>query len=82
MTDNEIKEAREARRCKCDGCEHNRCPKCGAHTLGWLDTFQMCNHCELEEESRPLERDTPLAELLDDDQGISDQFNPISGEMD
>jgi hypothetical protein len=30
-----------------------------------------------------LERDTPLGELLDDlDQGVSDSFNPISGEMD
>jgi hypothetical protein len=111
---NTIRADRQARSCKSDDCECNHCPKCGTHTLGWLDTFQMCQSCEQEEEflANPPkcekcgkvnelagrfceaclsddprfypgeERDTPLAELLDDDQGVSDQFNPVSGEMD
>ena len=38
------------RACQSDDCEQNHCPKCGAHTMGWLDTFQKCSSCELEEE--------------------------------
>lgn len=45
-----IQEAREARRCKGDDCDQNHCPGCGAHTLGWLDTFQRCSTCEDERE--------------------------------
>lgn len=46
---NEIKEARKARSCKGDDCDQNHCPKCGSHTLGWLDTFQRCSSCEQEQ---------------------------------
>ena len=46
----EIKDAREARRCKGDDCDLNHCPGCGAHTLGYLEPFQRCSTCELERE--------------------------------
>jgi len=38
--------------CKSDDCEAYHCPKCGGHTLGWLDTYQRCNSCELEAEQQ------------------------------
>jgi hypothetical protein len=39
-------------KCNFDDCEQYHCPRCGGHTLGWLDTFQMCSTCELEEEAK------------------------------
>jgi hypothetical protein len=68
-----IKESRADRQCKGDDCECHHCPKCHGHTLGWLDTFQMCTSCQLEEEGLMLEasdraeanRETPIGEQLD-----------------
>ena len=94
----QIKQARQARRCQGDDCEAYHCPTCGAHPLGGLDTFQRCQSCELEEEwfrqeqegrdavaaaERAEEvRETPIGEFYEDmDQGVSDSFNPVSGEM-
>ena len=37
---------------------------------------------ELANQLAEANRETPLGELMDDDQGISDQFCPVSGEMD
>lgn len=50
ITKETIKQDRQNRSCKGDDCELNHCPKCGAHTMGWLEPFQMCSQCEMEEE--------------------------------
>jgi hypothetical protein len=82
---NEIRATPKARACKGDDCEGNHCPKCGAHTLGWLDTFEQCSTCELEEqaimeeanERAEASRETPLGEQIEDQGELLD---PIGGE--
>ena len=58
------------RACKSGDCDLNHCPKCGSHTLGYLEPFQRCSTCELEAEHN---QETPLGEQLDD--------NPTTAEL-
>lgn len=46
-----------SRTCHSDDCERHHCPKCHGHTLGWIDTFQQCSSCELEEEHAKFMRE-------------------------
>ena len=54
------------RACKSDDCDQNHCPKCGSHTLGYLEPFQRCSTCQLEEAQRESD-DTPLAAEIEGD---------------
>ena len=38
------------RPCLDDSCDLDHCPKCGGHVWGYLESFQMCNECEMDEE--------------------------------
>ena len=70
--------------CNDDSCDGGHCTRCGGHFFDFYSEDKMCDMCkmEIEQERQYEQRDTPLAEQLDDDQGVSDQFNPVNGEMD
>jgi len=54
-------------KCTIEDCEQNHCPKCGGHTLGWLDTFQKCNVCQLKEEHMEKQ----IVVVIEDDGSLS-----------
>ncbi len=36
--------------CLDDSCDLDHCPKCGRHVGGYLESFQQCDSCDLEEQ--------------------------------
>ena len=33
-----------------DDCDLDHCPKCGGHVMEYLESFQMCDQCQMDEE--------------------------------